>query len=372
MEAPSTRTLHRNRRASKTSEFEHEAGRAKPDVRGPSKVGDLMIRHRSSGIDMSAAFFDVCLTISRRIHERRFEAGPEGFRALSAWLEEICAGFCWFGIEHTGGYEQNLAMYLLEQGHRVSLLDAKRVHDFKGSEGKRSKTDKGDARIIAKFVAQKKPALWAPRPDAFAELLDLKRHRDDLVKAITMWKNRKSSPRVNAFVDAQTDTAIAVFELQLKAVEQEIQRCVESDREIGRSVNRMVTVPGIGFTTAVAFLAEAGPITGRTYPTPESLALSAGLAPLARMSGTSVRGTFTRPYGNSNLRNCLNLPAVVAKNHDPALALFAARMEHRGKCKPVQNRAVKRKLVHILWALVLKDQDYDPQKAVWKYPQDKG
>ena len=339
-------------------------------VRGLSKVGEYMIRYQRAGIDMSGSYFDICLTVGRKCHESRFNQGEAGFKSLSLWLKELGVNRCWFGIEHTGGYEQALAVYLLNKGHRVSLLDGFKVHRFKESEGKRGKTDKGDARMIAKFLADKRPALWTPRPDSFGELLELKNQREDIVQAITAWTNRRNSPKSNAYVHSQQETLIEVLKIQLPQIEEEIKRCVESDAEIERCVRRMTTPKGIGFTTAVAFLAEAGPINRSTYPTPESLVLAAGLAPLPWLSGTSVKGTYSRPYGNERMRNCLSLAASTARRYDPAMALFARRMQERGKDVRVQNRAIARKLVHIIWGLIVNDEDYSPAKAVWKFSEE--
>lgn len=326
-----------------------------------------MIRYHSAGIDMSAYYFDCCVVASANFHEKRFTADPAGFELFSAWLLELEIKHCWAGIEHTGGYEQALAKYLLKNGHRVSLLSGFKVLRHKEMEGKRSKTDKGDARAIAGFVKKNKPALWSPRPDSFLELLELKNHRDSLVRTHTAWLNKRSAPKTSEYAHAQQDTLIEVIRVLIEDAEKQILTCIESDSDIQRCISRMDTVTGVGVTTATAFLAESGPLNRKTYPTPESLSLAAGLAPLPWMSGISVKGTYTKPYGNSKMRSCLNLPASIARRTDPALGLFAKRLEQRGKSKAVQNRAVKRKLVHILWAVAVNDEDYDPEKAVSKH-----
>lgn len=326
-----------------------------------------MIRHRLAGIDMSSQFFDVCLFVSRASHRERFEADEAGFKAFGEWLKSLGVNRIWAGIEHTGGYERKLALHLLEKGHKVSLVDGLKINRFKEMLGKKSKTDKADAEVIAKFVKAHRPALWTPRPDVYEHLLGLKRHRDKLVENLTEWKNRRKGPKTNTFVHGQEETIIEVLQVQLKAVEEEIRTCIESDPELSRAAANMQSITGIAFTTAAAFLAESGPLNLQTYPTPQSLALAAGLAPLPWMSGVSVKGTYTKPYGNEGLRNALNMTASIARRLDPALGLFADRLEKRGKCKAVQVRAVKRKLVHIIWALVIHNAAYDGGKAVWNF-----
>jgi len=317
---------------------------------------------------MSGPFFDVCLTVKRKVHESRFERSQEGYEALLAWVRGLGVTHCWFGIEHTGGYERALAEYLLGIGHRVSLLDGLRVRRFKESDGKKAKTDKSDAKAIARFVREKRPALWVPLPDAYAELQQLTRHREDLVSSRTQWLNRLKAPRTSDFVKSQERAMVDALEMMIKSVDEQIVKCIGANPEMERCVERMDSVTGIGVTTAAVFLAEAGPITKETYPSPNKLALAAGLVPLPWQSGVSLRGTYTKPYGNERLRNCLNLPAKTAKKRDDALSLFAKRLEERGKCKAIQNRAVMRKLVNILWAVATSDTDYDPAKAVKNFP----
>jgi transposase len=322
-----------------------------------------MIRYYFVGIDIAARYFDVCLSLNRALHTKRFEQSLAGFEALSDWLAAQGAARCWTAMEHTGGYERSLAEFLLAKGHRVSLVDPFRVKRFKESLGKKAKTDRGCSIALCRYARERRPAQWTPRPDAFADLLELTRHRQNLVDSMVSWKNRRSSPKRNEFVHDQQDAAIQVLEVMIKEAGAEIRECIAGDAEISRCVARIDSLTAIDVTTAANFLAESGPITRSTYPTPESLSLEGGLCPLPWMSGVSVRGTYSKPYGNERLRNCLNLAAPNAKRWDPAIAAFAKRLEQRGKSKSVQNRAIKRKLVHIIWGLVINDQDYDPQKA---------
>ena len=59
-------------------------------------------------------------------------------------------------------YSHALALWLHGAGHRVSLLNPRRVKQYARSAGKRNKTDLLDAAIIADFVCALKPATWQP------------------------------------------------------------------------------------------------------------------------------------------------------------------------------------------------------------------
>jgi transposase len=327
-----------------------------------------MIRLKNAGADASAEWFDICVLVKALRHRTRFPQTQEGFAALLAWLKELGLGKIWVSIEHTGGYERKLALWLLAHGHRVSLVDPQQVLSFKRSMGRRAKTDELDAYVLARFTKERRPALWVPRPDPYQQLLELVRHRQSLVDALTQWKNRRSAPKTNELVHRQQQTLIEVLSLQVEEVERHIRELLESEPEISNSVDLIQTIKGVKFLTAVAFLAEAGPISG--YPTPESLALSAGLVPLVCQSGKGKKVNH-RPYGNERLRQSVAMAASVARRHNPALSFFAARIAAKGgKSLALQNKAVRRKLCHIIWGVLHNQESFNPNKAVRGFTSD--
>jgi transposase len=326
-----------------------------------------MVR-QNAGVDVSAQWFDVCVLVRAKLFRARFCQGEQGFEALGRWLQESGLGKLWVSLEHTGGYELKLARWLLERGHKVSLVDPAQALRFKGSLGLRAKTDRGDAYALARLTKERKPALWTPRPDPYRRLLELVRHRDTLVAALIQWKNRRAAPKANEFVHAQQQTLIEILQLQLRQAEQAIDELVASDEGIARDVALIESIKGLKRLSAVAFLAEAGPVAG--YPTPESLALAAGLSPLPWQSG-KVSKTQRRPYGNLRLRQSIAMAASVARRWNPAFSHFAARIASRGgKAEALLNKAVRRKLCHVIWGMLKNQEPFDPSKAVKGFSTD--
>jgi transposase len=326
-----------------------------------------MVRQKWAGADVSAEWFDVCVLDGTKRHEGRFAQSRHGFEGFGQWLKDLEIARVWIALEHTGGYERELALWLLDQGHKASIVDPQKVASFKASLGRRSKTDKVDAYILARFAKERRPALYTPRPDVYQELLQLVRHRLSLVEAKTQWRNRRSAPKTNGFVHAQQQTLVEVLCLQIQEVERQIRELVDCDPELSESVALVCTIKGMEFVSAVSFLAEAGPIQG--YPNPESLALAAGLVPLARKSGKSLNGIDRIPYGNQQLRQSIAMSASVARRYNQAMALFAARIQARGgKSYALLNKAVRRKLCHIIWGILTTRQPFDPNKAIQNFP----
>jgi len=58
------------------------------------------------------------------------------------------------------------------------------------------------------------------------------------------------------------------------------------------------------------------------------------------------------------------MPALVAQRHNPVLAVFAQRMEQRGKPAKLILCALMRKLLHLVWGVLRSGRPFDPNHAV--------
>ena len=67
-------------------------------------------------------------------------------------------------MEATGTYNQSLADFLAKQNHFISLVNPAKIHAFGKSELSRAKTDKSDAKLIARYALMMQPPLWIPTP----------------------------------------------------------------------------------------------------------------------------------------------------------------------------------------------------------------
>jgi transposase len=90
----------------------------------------------------------------------------------------------------------------------------------------------------------------------------------------------------------------------------------------------LLSIPGIGARTGSRILTEIGDVT--RFPSPGHLAAYAGLAPVTRQSGRSIRGEHRSRRGNHRLKNALWLSAFCALHHPPARDYYA-RKRAQGK-----------------------------------------
>jgi transposase len=128
------------------------------------------------------------------------------------------------------------------------------------------------------------------------------------------------------------------------------------------SATLLLSIPGMGIQATAWLLVTTFNFT--LCDTPEALVAYAGLSPLQRESGTSIRG---RPHvgrgGNARLRTVLYMAALSASRCNPPIQAFYTRLRERGKAGKVARCAVARKLIHLAWALVANGQRFDVQYA---------
>jgi transposase len=111
----------------------------------------------------------------------------------------------------------------------------------------------------------------------------------------------------------------------------------------------LTSMPGVGVRTAARILLEVGNITA--FPTSGHLAAYAGLAPVTRRSGTSIRGEHPPRGGNKHLKRALFLSAFAAL-HDPTSRAYYDRKRAEGKRHNAALICLARRRVDVLHAML--------------------
>ena len=119
-------------------------------------------RRASLGIDVAKAKFDAALLCEGKLAQRSFAMDPEGFTALGSWIHEHGVEHVYACLEATGEYGAALALFLYESGYLVSIVNPARIAAYAKSRLARTKTDKTDAALIARFCAREQPPIWTP------------------------------------------------------------------------------------------------------------------------------------------------------------------------------------------------------------------
>ena len=110
------------------------------------------------GVDISKASFDAAhLSAEGKYKHKKFPNTPDGFAAFVAWLLTFGGDKPLIGMEATGAYSIPLADFLVGEGSTVSVVNPAKIHAFARSELSRAKTDKADAKLIARFMRELAP-----------------------------------------------------------------------------------------------------------------------------------------------------------------------------------------------------------------------
>lgn len=149
----------------------------------------------------------------------------------------------------------------------------------------------------------------------------------------------------------ELDKRIAVFD----------ERCRACIKEFP-TAQLLMTMPGVGVITALTVTAEVGDF--RDFPNAKKIAAFAGLVPKQRSSGTAVRlGSITH-QGSPQLRTALVECAMrIHPKGAPELYTFVERLKPVVGAKKARV-ALARKLLVIMWHLVIHDTAYDPTRVL--------
>ena len=111
----------------------------------------------------------------------------------------------------------------------------------------------------------------------------------------------------------------------------------------------LTSMPGIGVRTGARILLEVGDASA--FATPGHLAAYAGLAPVTRRSGTSIRGEHPSRGGNKQLKRAMFLSAFAAL-HDPASRAYYDRKRTQGKKHNAALICLARRRCDVLYAML--------------------
>ncbi|MGE5707667.1 MAG: IS110 family transposase [Bacteroidota bacterium] len=306
------------------------------------------------GIDIAKSKFDVCLLLNGKTKHKVCPNTPEGFQELLGWLSRQKVDRVRACMEATGTYGEALATFLSDNGHPVSVVNPARIKAFAQSEMVRTKTDKADSGVIARFCLAFEPESWSPPAPETRELRALVRRLNDLKEMAQMEENRLKSGLSSSHVVESIEKNLKSLKRQIREVEDLIRDHIDRHPGLKSQHDLLTSIPGVGEITANAFLGEVGDIT--RYQNARGLVAALGLSPRERRSGSSVRGkTRLCKTGNAILRRALYMPALVAKRINPLIKSTCDRLLERGKAKMAVIGAAMRKLVHIMFG-VLKNQ----------------
>jgi len=322
--------------------------------------------HLVAGVDIAATSFMATWARPGQVAApaRSFEQTAAGFAAFQKQLAAtgVAPDATLVVLEATGSYWVALAVELHSAGYRVAVANPAHVHNYAKSLPRRGKTDGLDAHLLTSFGLERQPEAWTPPPAVYHELRQRLVARDGLLTMRQQARNQLHAleqwPVRVAAVQQQMTEVIESLDQQVRALEKAITE-VLADGAWAASAAHLQSIPGLGLVTAAWLL--VGTVNFTTCASAEAAANYAGLAPLERQSGTSIRGRPSIGHGgNGRVRTALYMATLSAARYNPVIKRFYTRLREAGKPAKVARCAAARKLMHLAFAVVTKGQDFDP------------
>ena len=299
-------------------------------------------------------------------HERKEEV-----RAFYAGLQ----GPVRVGME-ASGQSQWFEQMLGELGHEVRIGDAAKI---RAATDRKQKTDRRDAALLVKLLDEERfPQIWVPTP-ADRDVRQLLLHRHKLVRMRTQVKNQLQALALNQGLQRKGKLWSATGRKQLEALPllpwasrrraellglldqlekslEELDRATTEQANTRMEVRRLMTHPGVGPVTALAFALTLGP--AQRFRRGKQVASYFGLIPSEYSSGEGKQrlGHISK-HGSTFVRGLLVDAAQSAVRPEPQLRREYQRLAQR-RCRALAKVAMARNLAVRLYWMLRRNMDY--------------
>ena len=309
------------------------------------------------GVDIAKRKFDAALLINGKLKHKVFSNNQEGFKELELWLKKQGVDYVHVCLEASSTYGDELATHMHDAGHTVSIVNPARIKGFAQSELVRTKNDKVDAGLIARFCLAMHPDLWTPLPPAIRNLQALVRRVDALINMRTQELHRLGTTQDT--VENSIREHIAYLDREIDGLKKQIADLIKNDPNLKTKGDLLKSIPGVGEATVAAILGELH-VFERCDRVQKVVAFI-GLAPKQFISGSSIKGKpRLSKVGNARLRKALYMPALVSIQCNPVVQIIYHRLKEKGKNGKVIVCAVMRKLVHLIFGILKSGRPFDP------------
>jgi len=309
------------------------------------------------GIDVGKRDLHATLLQGDRPASKSVPNSQAGIAQLHTWLKNRNAERVHVCLEATGGWSEQVAISLGEAGHVISIVNPARIKAFAQSEMVRTKTDRVDAALIARFCRLHQPEPWTPPAPEIRILQGLVRRQHSLIQMRVEEENRRSAPMVSPAVTASIEATLEHLARELERVDREIEQLFDDYPPLRRQRELLISIPGIAESTAARILGEMPNIA--EFRDVKTIAAYAGLPPRHYQSGSIEHRSRLAKSGNAHLRRALYFPAISAIRFNPPIRALAKRLSARGKTKMTIVAAAMRKLLTLAYG-VLKSGAFDP------------
>jgi transposase len=255
-------------------------------------------------------------------------------------------------IENTGAYERKAMKILLEIGFNVHRTNNVKFKNFCELKGIKAKTDKVDAKSLARYGKETTDPLelYEPMDEKKEKLRQLSLYLIALKEKRAHEKSRLQSPGCD-LIAAHVQGIIDIFDQKILAVQKEIDELLDTDDDMKGKVEALTQYRGVGKTTAINMIVHM-PELGKANK--QKITCLGRLAPHKKESGQKKGHKKVKRDGRPIIREILFMPVMAAIRVPGEIRDFYNQLRSRGKKPMIAIVACMRKILVQLNAIMKK------------------
>lgn len=272
---------------------------------------------------------------------------------IRRWLHDLPMGSV-VAMESTGRYHLLLARLALEAGMRVYILNAQDVFFYAKGLGMRCKTDRSDAQVIARYVAEHHDQLhaWCAGSASQQRIEELVRRRAGVTTHRSALRQLLGDMKTQLPELDQLERDLAQV---LHSIDRQIQEELQQDASLSKASALLQTITGIGPVGAALLAALLSRIP---FANADALVAYSGLDPRPNESGQKRGTRRLSKRGPPQLRRQMYLAGFAAARSKALKPLYDS-IRARG-FKPTEAFVILgRKLLRVAWAVWKSQKPFD-------------
>jgi transposase len=278
--------------------------------------------------------------------------------SIGSWLATLPSHAA-IAVESTGRYHLKLVRMAHASGCRVFVLNARDVYFYAKALGARGKTDRTDAQVIARYLAEHQDSLrpWVPGTTAQERLQELLRCRTGVTtKRMSLRQVMRDVPGLDVAVGRLEQQ----FDELLQQIDAQVADLLAQDTQLSQGCAALRSITGFGPQGSALLTALLSRVS---FANADALVAYSGLDPRPNDSGAKTGRRRISKRGSPELRRQLYMAAFAA-SHSKALGPLYLSIKAKG-FKPTQALVIlARKLLRVAWAVWKTRKPFDPSLLV--------
>ncbi|MES3041878.1 MAG: IS110 family transposase [Pseudomonadota bacterium] len=305
------------------------------------------------GVDVGSEHLDIAVFGSHEVKRIANEA-----KAIRKWLDAVPLNSR-LALESTGSYHLTLATLAHARGVAVYLLNPRDIKHYAQSLGQRGKTDRLDARVIARFIEREHAQLrtWQPLSPQQQKLDDLIRQR------ALLQKQHAAQKQALKHRGGLKETMADVLKSMQQALDRLERMIGQAARELPSgdvSMRSLISIPGIGTLTAAALLRL---FSRAADASADAIVALTGLDPRPMDSGNKRGVRRLSKRGEPEIRRLLYTASMSGAKTQTWLPYY-----ERERAKKLSSTAalmaLARRILRVAYSLFKTGQQFDKTRSM--------